>query len=629
MILVVVPATTAFFLLRPQTLDRARPGANHALFGGEVPTDVVVRRVPRRKSAPDGELGVLSTVQTSSQEAARQGVLDARTDGWETEAFAAAAQTQLGRIAKLFEHPEGIDQENLSELVADDFSCPALRPGRLVEAYRDRAIVVRRQGAVAADEPADMHRGPAGLADALRALRKGLAGCSGVRAHFKLFRVDPAAASTSVTAYYDASGRRQGGSVQQNAAWDVRLTAGSAGQPPRLMSIEVHDFEEVVATSGSGTLFADCTEAVLAANPSYREQLSYGADHWMQCLEDYLSPGLLESLIGLAVGDVNGDSLEDLYVCQPAGLPNRLFVQNPDGTVSDATVQAGVDILDFSHSALLVDLDNDGDQDLAVLTSNLLLIFANDGQGRFALQAKLAGENHRSLTAADCDLDGDLDLYVCSYSTAVNDLSQYTRPNSYYAATNGGRNALLRNDGGWRFSDATAATGLDDDNNRWSFAAAWEDYDNDGDLDLYVANDFGHNNLYRNDGGTFTDVAEESGAQDANFGMAVTWGDYNRDGWMDVYVSNMFSSAGNRITFQPQFRQEKSGQAKAAYQRLARGNTLLVNAGDGTFRDASVEAGVTMGRWAWSSLFADMNNDGWDDLLVANGYLTQDIADDL
>ena len=111
--------------------------------------------------------------------------------------------------------------------------------------------------------------------------------------------------------------------------------------------------------------------------------------------------------------------------------------------------------------------------------------------------------------------------------------------------------------------------------------------------------------------------------------MSVSWGDYNHDGLMDLYVANMFSAAGNRITKQQQFMNQSSDELKAEIQYIARGNTLFENLGDGTFRDASVEAGVTMGRWSWGSLFADVNNDGLVDLLVANGFLTRDDTDDL
>ena len=125
------------------------------------------------------------------------------------------------------------------------------------------------------------------------------------------------------------------------------------------------------------------------------------------------------------------------------------------------------------------------------------------------------------------------------------------------------------------------------------------------------------------------DVAAEAGVEDIASGMSVTWGDYNRDGHMDVYVSNMFSTAGNRITFQDQFKPDFSPFARASLQRLAKGNTLFANRGDGTFTDVSVDSGVTMGRWAWSSLFADLNNNGWEDLLVTNGYLSAPDTDDL
>ena len=168
-----------------------------------------------------------------------------------------------------------------------------------------------------------------------------------------------------------------------------------------------------------------------------------------------------------------------------------------------------------------------------------------------------------------------------------------------------------------------------ENNRRFSYASAWEDYDNDGDLDLYVANDFGRNNLYRNDGGKFKDVAPTAGVEDLSAGMSVTWTDYNNDGWMDIYVSNMFSSAGNRIAFQREFQSDADGSTKGLFQRHARGNTLFENAKDGTFRDVSLEANVTLGRWAWGSRFVDINNDGWQDILVANGFLTQSNPDDL
>src|SRR5262249_54297225 len=192
------------------------------------------------------------------------------------------------------------------------------------------------------------------------------------------------------------------------------------------------------------------------------------------------------------------------------------------------------------------------------------------------------------LAAADYDNDGYLDIFVCNYNMLdIDELNadQWPRPLPYHDANNGGGSYLLKNDGHWHFRDVTKEVGLDVNNRRWTFAACWEDYDNDGLIDLYVANDFGRKNLYKNLGGRFVDVAAEAGVEDMGSGMSVSWGDYNRDGWMDLYVANMFSSAGGRITFQPQFQPSVSPRVKANIQRLAKGNSLFRNAGNGKFED--------------------------------------------
>jgi hypothetical protein len=214
------------------------------------------------------------------------------------------------------------------------------------------------------------------------------------------------------------------------------------------------------------------------------------------------------------------------------------------------------------------------------------------------------------------------------------DAAQLGRPIPYHDANNGGRNVLFRNDTNWRFTDATIELGLDQNNRRYSFAPTWEDYDDDGDPDLYVANDYGRNNLYRNDRDEFgnvhfTDVAAEAGVEDISAGMSASWGDADGDGDRDLYVSNMWSSAGNRIAYQRNFQTSINDAVRGEFQRHARGNSLFLNNGDGTFRDASEETGVTMGRWAWGSRFVDLNNDSKQDIIVSNGFLTQSDSGDL
>ncbi len=556
--------------------------------------------------------------------------IDPAEDGWRSEVFSEAAGRQLKKLAKLLEHPAQLDTQRLSELTAADYSSAGLRPRNLVAVFDDGTFRVSRpvdgsltgQGAEA--------NGIEGLAGALREVMSPLDGGRGIHVKFKLFQVEAASEAVATTVFVLASGVTSGGTLQINATWRCRWIAADS-PTPLLVSIAVERYEEAFHQSTSGKMFSDCTEAVLGKNDSYARQLAVDTDHWRSRLARDLGLDVVANH-GLAIGDVNGDGLDDLYVCQQGGLPNRLFLRNADGTLTDVSATSGADWLEYCASALLIDLDNDGDQDLVVAQEWRVLLMSNDGQGRFRLELGLGTHAQAfSMAAADYDQDGDLDIYVCGYNPSVANVRQGVmgEPIPYHDANNGGRNMLLRNEGNWEFTDVANEIGLDQNNTRFSFAAAWEDFDNDGDQDLYVANDYGRNNLYRNDGGRFRDVAAELGVEDMSAGMSASWADYNRDGWMDLYVSNMFSAAGNRITYQRQFRPEVDPAIRSQFQRHARGNSLFENTGDGRFRDRSDVAGVTMGRWAWGSRFVDLNNDGWEDLVVANGFITADDTHDL
>ena len=144
-----------------------------------------------------------------------------------------------------------------------------------------------------------------------------------------------------------------------------------------------------------------------------------------------------------------------------------------------------------------------------------------------------------------------------------------------------------------------------------------------------MANHYGTKYHNENVDGTVRDVTALRGLADTGMRQSGSWGDYNRDGRLDLYIGNMFSSAGSRITTQPGFQQNASPQQRAVYQRMAKGNTLFEQLADTSFQDVSAQAAVQMGRWAWSSVFADLNNDGWEDLLVGYGYITTEDAGDL
>ena len=555
----------------------------------------------------------------------QQEALDLDDSGWNTEALHGATFQQLKKIAKLLSAEE-LTPQDLSKIVADSFASGPLLPSTLNEVFRDGSLVVRRGDP---SQEGQQLQGAGGFAEGLQGLIAAVGETSDRRAKFKQFQVELGEGTVTTTAYYHLGGTRSDGSVEQNSTWSCHWTLPAADTPPQLISVEVREFEEVVRTASLPTMFSDCTEAVVGAHPAYQQQLLFGTAYWRERVQKHLSV-FFDGHHGLAVGDVNGDALEDVYVCQPGSLPNRLFVQQPDGTTRDASQESGTDILDATRSALLLDMDNDGDQDLVATTEDQLIVLANDGQGVFTLRdAQPHVRSGTSLSAADYDRDGDLDVYLCVYVDAAAATDGFMIPVPYYDANNGGSNFLLANDGTGRLKDVTSEVGLDQDNRRFSYAAAWEDFDDDGDLDLYVANDFGRNCLYRNDAGHFRNAAGELGLEDMAFGMSVSWGDYNRDGRMDLYVGNMFSAAGNRITFQRQFKTETADPIKAKYQRTARGNSLFENGGNNQFRDVSEQAAVTMGRWSWGSLFTDVNNDGWDDLVVLNGYLTGQTSGDL
>lgn len=545
--------------------------------------------------------------------------LDPTVDGWDTEAANSQVGARLSELTKLLQRDGALTAADAAPWITADFAATPLRPERRGPIFRGPAVGVVRT----AELPAPGARsGAEGFAAALEELRSPFSDPAHIHAHSKVIHVRLDGDDVITDVLWEADGPSAKGLLQQNAEWTLRWRRGKTDEPLRLASMAVESYEEVTGPTDGEPLFEDLTEAVLGDEPIFKAQLLPGQAQWGASLDRALGVDLLGHH-GLALGDADGDGREDLYVPQQGGLPNRLLLQQDDGTVRDAAARAGVDYLDLSTSALFADLDNDGDQDL-VVAAGPLLFHANDGHGRFEVRAIFPTYQVMSLVAADYDGDGDLDLYACRYSPP-----EESAPMPYHDANNGLPNLLLRNDGDLRFTDVTSESGIDDHNRRFSFAAAWGDYDDDGDPDLYVANDFGRNNLYRNDGGHFTDVAAEAGVEDISAGMSAAWDDYDGDGRLDLYVGNMFSSAGNRIAYQRRFHDEVGEEVRSLYQRHARGNSLFRNAGGGRFEDVSVEAGVTMARWAWASQFTDLDNDGWKDLFVANGYVTNDGYDDL
>jgi Flp pilus assembly protein TadD/peroxiredoxin len=381
-------------------------------------------------------------------------------------------------------------------------------------------------------------------------------------------------------------------------------------------------------------VFEDIAAQALGGNASFASQLAFGSDYWRTVLDAACGIDIYGHN-GVSIGDVDGDGFDDLYVCQPAGLPNRLFRNRGDGTFEDITAGSGVGILENTACALFADIDNDGYQDLIVVRTDGPLLFLNDGSGKFRARPgafQFANPPQGSFTGAavaDYDRDGWLDIYFCLYSF-YQGADQYRYPTPYWDAENGPPNFLMRNQRDGTFRDVTKESGLDRNNTRFSFCCGWGDHNGDGWPDLYVVNDFGRKNLYGNNGdGTFTDIAPEAGAEDIGAGMGICWLDYDDDGKQDLYVADMWTAAGNRVSEQPAFQKDASAEIRALYRKHTMGNSLLRNRGGGRFEDDSSRSGTGIGRWSWASDAWDFDHDGFPDIYVANGMISGSTREDL
>ena len=300
--------------------------------------------------------------------------------------------------------------------------------------------------------------------------------------------------------------------------------------------------------------------------------------------------------IGAAVSDFDRDGDQDLYVVDSYGWPNVLYRNNGDGTFTDIAEAAGVASTAYSHMALFLDLDNDGFDDLVVVNDNKLdteypgsQIYRNNGDSTFTDVTEGSGfapveEIWGGATAADYDLDGDLDLFLVGWwqRTAW----------------------LYRNEGGFQFTDVTNAAGARASGVRPQWAPVFADFDGDGWQDIFCAVDFTDDYLLRNNGdGTFTDVSEWAGITHEFNDMGTAVADFDDDLDLDIYTTNI---TGN-------------GSLSCAVPYGC--NMLYVNQGNGRFRDFTKRLRVGDSGWGWGTWFFDADLDGWRDLMAVNGWI--------
>jgi enediyne biosynthesis protein E4 len=328
---------------------------------------------------------------------------------------------------------------------------------------------------------------------------------------------------------------------------------------------------------------------------------------------------------GVALFDYDNDSYLDIFFVNSLTVEllktnqktrSVLYRNNRDGTFSDVTDKARVGDVGWGMGCAVGDFNNDGFDDLYVTSVGPDHLFKNNGNGTFTDVTQKAGvSDPRFSTGAaflDYDNDGKLDLFVTNYvGFDLNKLPTFGEgPTCQFKGVPvqcgprglpGAGDSLFRNNGDGTFTDVSKKAGVADTRGYYGLDVVGSDFDGDGWIDIFVANDSTPNFLYRNNGnGTFSDVGFESGtALDKNGNeqgcMGVTLGDYDHDGLLDMFITN----------FDDEY------------------NLLYRNAGRGSFVDVSHESGVAMISLpyvGWGTKFFDYDNDGWLDLFVANGH---------
>lgn len=329
----------------------------------------------------------------------------------------------------------------------------------------------------------------------------------------------------------------------------------------------------------------------------------------------HIMPQVASMGAAVAVVDVDADGHADLYVTNSKeGSKNRLYRNRGDGTFEDVADRLGVADLNqpgsgVSMGAVFGDYDNDGFEDLLLYKWGRSELFHNDGGRAFTRVAGAglpAWANINTAVWFDYDRDGRLDLFLGGYYSERLDLWKLadTRimPESFEYADNGGRKYLYRNLGAGRFEEVSAQVGLT--STRWALAAVAADLRGTGYPDLFVANDYGVSELFLNDKGRFREAGRETGVGYApKSGMNASVGDVLNQGKFAIYVSNI-SEEGILLQGNNLWMPTGGSRERPVYENMARA------------------MGVDLGGWSFGAQFGDLNNDGFLDLYLVNGYVS-------
>ena len=333
---------------------------------------------------------------------------------------------------------------------------------------------------------------------------------------------------------------------------------------------------------------------------------------------------------GVAAGDINNDGLPDLYFTSNRE-PDRLYLNKGDFRFEDVTEQAGVGgPPGWTTGVTMADVNGDGHLDIYVCgvsyrtMNGRNVLYVNDGDGTFTDRTREYGLWHEGYSTQslffDYDRDGDLDMYLLNYSVH-GERGRVSGPQRTPRHPRAG-DRLFRNEGS-RFTDVSDLAGIYGGVEGYGLGVVASDFNIDGCIDLFVANDFQENDfLYINDcDGTFTESIATSMGHTSRFSMGVDAADINNDGRPDLMVLDMLPDSQavlNRSATAESF-ELFNAKVRAGYHPQYARNTLQLNRGRGVFSEIGYLAGVHATDWSWSALFADFDNDGHKDLFVTNG----------
>ena len=591
-------------LLNLAACNRRRDNADEE--NGDDPQTTYVKSAPEPRLFPPKQLAPSARVNRQAEKAIQD---------------YSKFQTQLDQLAEIFQNPDRTESK-WSDLASNDFEFVGVDLSKLRSIHRDGDFDVQSTE-TSLDQPT-----PPGE---IESYLKSLAAVSGKKVLHSRINIQSIEA-TNAGWKTKFSGSLVGGkglrpTHQATITGSLLWSAANADSPPRLSNLQIEQLHiaalqarKMPGLPADGALFSDCTDSVF--KNVERPQELFGPD--LQWWASRLSGCDPAGYNGICIADVNGDDREDIYLCQPGGLPNRLLIQQENGLVADVSIGSGVDILDESRSALFIDLDNDGDRDLAVATLHALVFFSNDGQGKFRLEHQMPdARDGFALSATDFNSDGRIDLYVTRYFP-INQLDKLNvTPFVSMANENGGRNLLLKNTGGFQFQDITDQFGLNVDNNRFSVGAVWADCDADGDLDLYVINDGGSDCLYRRDADWFYSTAPEGTENSISASRSVSIADFDRNGKLDLLVGGITDS---RFPFLSHSKLAMDPASRNSWvEPFAIGNRIVTSAEDGKPQQSKI-IGMN-GGWAFGSQAIDVNNDQLPDFHIGNGQTSGDRLD--